>query len=394
MLIDRDGARRASTFLFLYATFLLLSMRPAEASSLAAADVPSVEAPVQRVSEAKELSFANDYLFGHGVAQDLKLSAYWLERAADAGAPDARMRLGYYYEAGIGVSKNMEKAAHWYQLAAHDGVTEAKVNLGLLYFWGTGVPESRGTAAELFREAANKGSGLAAFELGSMYAKGTGIPRDMTAAEQWYEKGSKLHNAQAEYELGLLYFNGVDHKLDVRRAEGLLRSSAASSFVPAMFTLGVLLSRYPDFAKSRGEAVQLLETAASACVWNASEALGILSRDGNGVPQDDKAAYFNFRVATLEGGEAAQQRLQADLQRLSAKLTDDVISTLDAEALDWHQKHSVVLEFVYKDNGRAKYALSALAAPKEGEHALQLLPATPGDRSSHSELETAKAGLK
>ena len=35
--------------------------------------------------------------------------------------------------------------------------------------------------------------------------------------------------------------------------------------------------------------------------------LGILARDGNGVPKDSKAAYYHFRVACLQGGDEAEE---------------------------------------------------------------------------------------
>ena len=357
--------------------FALIVLFPALSQSSWAAtgtNIPDAGTPPYPTTISKEVALANDYLFGHGVAPDPKKSADLLEKAAGAGDPSAQMELGYFYEAGIGVTADMERAAHWYQLAAYVGLPDAKANLGMLYFWGRGVDQDREMAARLFREAADKGSGIATYELGAMYSNGAGVEQDKAAAEQWFLKGAKLHNPQAEYQLSLLYSSGAGHKADLPKSVELLRSSAGSGYVPAMYTLGMLLTRHSELAKTSGEAAQFLQNSASAGVWNSSEVLGILARDGIGMPQDDKAAYLHFRIATLQGGGAVQDRLKIDLQRLTSKLDADQIRTLDAQANDWYQKHTVVLEFIYTSkDSQLTYPNFALAMPKDGEHELQLL---------------------
>ena len=77
-----------------------------------------------------------NYLAGHGVPQDLQRAAFWYEKAAGAGDPQAQLQIGYLYEAGIGVPKDPVRAFHWYQLAAAGGLVSAKVNLGIAYLFG------------------------------------------------------------------------------------------------------------------------------------------------------------------------------------------------------------------------------------------------------------------
>ena len=346
-------------------------------SPIAGADVPELKQPTQPLSIAKEVELANDYLFGHGVAPDAKLSAYWLDRAAKAGDPDAEEEMGYFYEAGIGVAKDLSLAGHWYELAAHGGSVKAKLSLGMLYFWGLGVSRDFEMAAQYFREAAEKGDGMASYELGTMYAEGIGVPRDLDAAERWLAKGAKLRDPQAEYRLGLFYFDTPGHRVDFHKAAGLLRASVASGLVPAMYSLGLLLSLHPELAQSPHEATDVLDAGSSSGLWRASEVLGLLERDGRGVPQDAKSAYFHFRVAALQGGAEAQKALEPDLRLLSARLGSDECAAIDAQAEAWYQKHHLVLQFVYKPkDSRARLPAFALAAPQDGEHVLQLLPET------------------
>ena len=152
-------------------------------------DIPSPGFAPRPHAVDQEIKLAGNYFTGRGVAQDLKLSAYWYEKAAEAGDPEAQTQIGYFYEAGIGVQKDPVRAAHWYQLAAAGGLATAKVNLGTAYMLGVGVPKNQQTASELFHEAARKGSGLAACYIGYMHYFGDGVPQDPAAAEEWFVKG-------------------------------------------------------------------------------------------------------------------------------------------------------------------------------------------------------------
>jgi TPR repeat protein len=109
----------------------------------AAADIPSITVAPEPRSVDQQIKLAGDYLAGRGVAQNSKLAAYWYEKAAGAGDPQAELQIGYFYEAGIGVAKDPARAAHWYQLAASGGLVRAKGNLAVAYLWGTGVPTSK-----------------------------------------------------------------------------------------------------------------------------------------------------------------------------------------------------------------------------------------------------------
>jgi hypothetical protein len=138
----------------------------------------------------------------------------------------------------------------------------------------------------------------------------------------------------------------------------------------------LLLVGNPDLAQSRREATGLLNDAASAGNWRSSMLLGILARDGEGIPLDDSAAYYHFRIAVLQHGDEAAKLLVADLRKLSARLGPDRTRALDAQADAWYQQHHFVLEFVEKSGeGRGGFPRLALGIPENGAHAAQLVPA-------------------
>ncbi len=368
-------SRRRRAFAISLASCCVLFSAPTKIlADPAAADIPSTTVAPEPRNVDQQIKLAGDYLAGHGVAQNLKLAAYWYEKAADAGDPRAELQIGYLYDAGIGVPKDPVRAAHWYQLAASGGLVRAKANLAVAYLWGTGVPTNQKLALKLLNEAAAAGSGLAACYLGDFYAFGIGVPVDQAAAERWYRKGATLHDPLAEFDLGTLLFVGANHTHDLSAAASFFRESAASGYVPAMQSLGLLLVRNPALARSPGEATGLLNQAANAGNWRSSMLLGILARDGNGVPKDSKAAYYHFRVSCLQGGDEAKKLLATDLQLLSARLGSFQSQTIGSEAEQWFSQHHFALAFVDREGEtRDGFPVLALADPGNGEHAVQLM---------------------
>ena len=66
------------------------------------------------------------YHNGNGVPKDEKQSISWLQKAADAGYPDAQFNIGIMYEKGISVPKDEKIAKQWFKKAADQGDKEAK----------------------------------------------------------------------------------------------------------------------------------------------------------------------------------------------------------------------------------------------------------------------------
>jgi TPR repeat protein len=340
-------------------------------------DIPRMQAAADKGVIHDQIALGDAYFIGRGVSQDLKLAAYWYEKAAGSGDPTAQNQIGYLYQVGLGVPADATRAVHWYQLSAAAGSTTAKVNLGVAYFWGIGVTKDPQLAEQLLREAANKGNAIACTYLGDMYYFGVGVPMDKNTAEAWFEKGTKLHNYLAAFRMASILSQPGDHPRDIQRAYSLFRESAAAGFVPAMHSLGLLLVNHPEFGASHEEALSLLTKSANAGTWKSSVVLGALARDGKFVPQDDKAAYFHFRAAVEQGGESAKAMLHNDLQVLSKRIGAAQRNSIDKEAGEWVQKHRIPLQMIYKGaEGATRFPMFALALPPDGAHAGSLVPVT------------------
>jgi uncharacterized protein len=383
-LIENNSRKHAVLSLAAF-SFFVLAASSGFANPLNDVDVPARQAGFEPRTIQEQVQLAGEYLAGRGVAQDSKRAAFWYEKAAGAGDPRAELQIGYLYEAGIGVPRDPMRAFHWYQLAAAGGLVSAKANLGIAYLFGDGVEKNQQAAFTLFREAAQKGSGLAACFLGNIYHFGIGVAQNDAEAERWFLRGAELHNPQAEYVMGSLYFAEANHEHNLNAAATLLRESAQAGYVPAMYQLGLLLERNPDRAKHPGEALALLNDAASAGSWSSSLLLGVLARDGKEVPRDASSAYFQFRVAALEGGDEAEKRLKNDLERLATELGADRTAEINAQAAEWRERHHAALEFVYKaGDDETGFPDSALAAPENGGHTAMLLPAEAGSDAAYA----------
>lgn len=353
-------------------TALVFSTQAAHATGV---DIPQTPMRADRLSTQRQIELAAAYFMGRGVTRDEKRAAYWYEKAAEAGDPEAQKQIGYFYEVGFGVPVDPVRAAHWYQLSATNGLVSAKVNLGVAYLMGIGVRKDSALGERLFHEAVAKGSGLGACYLGEMYFSGTGVKQDQREAEHWYEVGAKLHDPQAEFRLASVLSADPDRAHNLSKIVDNLRRSSDEGYVPAMHALGYLLATRPSLTASPSEMLSLLSKASEAGYWKSSALLGVIATKGAIGPVDLKSAYYDFRLAVLQGGDPASQLLANDLHVLAEKLGHADVAKLDSQAEGYFQQHHDALEFVYKDGENWKrFPAFALATPEVGSYAGKLIP--------------------
>jgi len=341
-------------------------------------DILRIQTGAASGSIEDEIKMGAAYLLGHGVVQDEKVAAYWYEKAANSGDPIAQKQIGYLYEVGVGVSRDPERAVRWFQRSVAGGYVGAKVDLGVAYMWGLGVRKDLDMSVQLFKEAATKGEGLGACYLGDMYRSGNGVEKDDAAAQHWYEVGAKLHDPLSEYRLGVIHSADRSNIPELKKAAQFFRESAESGYVPAMHALGLLLVREPELVQVHDQPVALLKEASEAGSWRASLILGVLYRDGRGVPADRRTAYYEFALSKRQAGGAADTVVATDLQIVGGQLGKAQADAVEAEVSAWYQKHHIPLEFVYKDaeNWR-KFPLFAVEYPESEVHAGRIVTRPP-----------------
>ena len=273
-------------------------------------NVNQLQAKARQGYVAEQIELGEAYLTGKGILRSAADAAYWLEKAAQSGNPEAQNMVGYMYQTGYGVQANAARAMHWYELAAASGSSDAMLNLGVLHMVGLGVAKNPARAAEYFERAVERGNGSGAAYLGTMALEGIGVKQDPAASERWFNKDVKLHDPLSTYDLRHLYSTAADHPHNLEKAAGYLHQAAKMNYVPAMQLLAVVLAQHPQLPGGITEATRLFNAAADGGSWQASVVLAVFARTGTGMPVDNKAAYFHLQVALLQGGAAASDQVR------------------------------------------------------------------------------------
>ena len=152
---------------------------------------------------AVESAIANsevDYELGFKAYQedDLVVAMSSLERAAEAGHPQAQALLGYILDK----AEDNEAAVRYYRMAADQGNAEGAYWLAALYANGEGVPKDYPEAFRWFLVAAEAGYGPAIDVVANAYLNGElGQTRDRAKAKQWLQRGAEFGYEPAKTKL-------------------------------------------------------------------------------------------------------------------------------------------------------------------------------------------------
>ncbi|MGC2638457.1 MAG: SEL1-like repeat protein [Acidobacteriaceae bacterium] len=310
---------------------------------------PTLPGPSAMGTE-QELRLANACLTGKGVAKDPATAAIWFRKAADAGDPTAQNNLGYLYLTGMGVARDEAEAARWFARALAGGSEEGKFNLALLCLKGPDSVRNISMALDLLNQLARKENARAEDSLGVIYLTGEGVPRDPVTAETWFTRSAKHGDAHSQYALGILNSIESGHEHNLSKAADYLRRAAHGGYVRAMYILGLLLVKNSDLSpKYPNEGVEMLTDAADAGEWEASAILGMLARDGRGMPQDPATAFRWFLIEAKQGGAAAEQKARQDIANCRKALTPEQQDRELRSADQWLAQHRDSSVYVFRN---------------------------------------------
>jgi hypothetical protein len=130
-----------------------------------------------------EFALGQMYSRGWGAPRDTVDAMRWMQMANDPvsdGPPTEWARIE-----GYGIEQDQKQAAYWYEKAAEQGHPEAQYNLARLYATGQGVPRDQGQALHWVRAAASQGYAPGQARFGMRYATGNGIVQDHRLAYFW-----------------------------------------------------------------------------------------------------------------------------------------------------------------------------------------------------------------
>jgi TPR repeat protein len=195
---------------------------PAVTKAVAASPAPPPEPPLNAEQAAQAYAQAMRLRRGQGVLRDLVQSAALLERAAQAGLPQAQLALAEAYEYGLGVQANAAKAQ-----ALRKEVARTQPNL-LTAPAPEAQPQSATTPAAASAPSNPRLSAAQAkltYDQAMRLRRGDGVMRDFAQSTTLLQQAADAGLAEAQRALAESYEYGLGVLADSRRAAALRQAA-------------------------------------------------------------------------------------------------------------------------------------------------------------------------
>ncbi|WP_018980726.1 tetratricopeptide repeat protein [Saccharibacter floricola] len=160
------------------------------------------------MSKARDGIVNAQYWYGRMLYEGIGLSAdpvnglKWIEKAAEAGMPEACVAAAQLLVTGaVAGRRDHQKALALYHQAAEQGNVDAFFSLGAMYGGGHDIPTDRSRAFDYFEKAAQRGHGLAQMMVGRYLARGLAGHTDVDQARLWLRRAVKNGAKEAEKDL-------------------------------------------------------------------------------------------------------------------------------------------------------------------------------------------------
>lgn len=163
----------------------------------------------------------------------------------------------------------------------------------------------RALSEALKRVEADSNDAAAMTLIGEIYRQGLNVPEDQKVATEWFERAAERGDINAIFALSNALLDDRSGKRDPERAAALLARAAAAGHPAANYNLALTLlasGREEDLPR----AVASLRIAAQANIPDAQHALGVLAREGKGLPKDEAEAARWMAKASANGYLPAQ----------------------------------------------------------------------------------------
>eukprot|EP00850_Spirogloea_muscicola_P019081 SM000183S03975 [mRNA] locus=s183:167223:170598:+ [translate_table: standard] len=212
-----------------------------------------------------------------------------------------------------------DDAIQFLEYNAAAGSADSLRALGQLYYWGArGLRRDLARAARLLGRAAELGSADAMLSLGEMHARGVGVPRDYAAAARWFRAAADKGHASAHNGLGWLHARGqgVDHNFTKVFGQAVIAVTAAVTAVTAAVTVVFGFEKQPSTCSPSTlrlwcllQAMEEFMMAAGSDDADAQYNIGVMHKNGLGVPRNAEAAFAWFSQAAARAHLAALYQL-------------------------------------------------------------------------------------
>ena len=206
--------------------------------------------------------------------------------------------------------------------AGEAGSADAAYRLGWMYAVGIGTERDGHRAAVWLHRAEQRQSGDAAFMLAVLYSSGMGVAKNEERARSLFLKAALAGNPKAQTRMGHYYAEEGEQQ-DLREAHRWYKAAAAQGRVIAQVELGLMYRDGRGVPKSAEEAFRWFLRAAEAGEPYAQLLVATAYRKGNGVGADEDAAIRWALRGALQG-DASCQYLLGGLLSLKAKIESQI----------------------------------------------------------------------
>jgi uncharacterized protein len=298
---------------------------------------------------------AETYVLREGVVRDTARTLGMLREAAGKGCLRAMLLLGDAYRDPDHKLFSFAEEDHatgmsWYRAAAAHGYAYALQRLGRMY-----MVNDRGVAANYdsvwfyLEPAMANGSARAFYFAGAMVDRKSTWPSvksmdNDSLAVSWHRQGERLGCGDAAYRMGIIYYFGqLGLKKDYSAALALFKKAVVLRAPNANNPIGIMHRDGKGVPADAAIAASYWRTGAMAgdagCQWN----FGWSYDHGKGVPTDKVLAYawYNLALSSEENG-ADRRKLENNLANLRVLLSKTDVSLAESLSSSWRTGQDIV----------------------------------------------------
>ncbi len=236
-------------------------------------------------------------------AASLPMEIDWMQRAADAGFPDAQFEIGLRAIAAKRGPVDPVKARDWYGRAAAQHYAPALCNLATLELQGSGGPIDLPAAERHFDAAATLGLPQGHYGLGEVRRQQNRLGESIPP----YEKAADAGIIEADFWLGCYALELPDQPRDEKRAaKHFIRAAAGGHFIAKIIAADIQ-RRGAGVDPDPQAPARLEPELAKVTDQQMLATIGGLFLDGKLVARDLAKALHYFRLAAAQGHAASQR---------------------------------------------------------------------------------------
>ncbi|MEI2298797.1 tetratricopeptide repeat protein [Ensifer sp. MJa1] len=253
---------------------------------------------------------------GRGTQQDVEGGLATIKSIADTGDPEALTFLGDAFSGAISapVASNPEEALGYYQRAADAGASHAMVRLGEMTAHGLGTPRDVEAGRSIVRRIADSGNAAALISLGDLLREPQSGNVDGVGAVAAYERAAGLDETEALVRLGDFYSDGNTVAVDLPKALDYYRQAAEKGSAIGAVRAGAMIARGHGTTQDVETGRAMVKKATESGEGEAYVVMGDLLTRGDAGKPDVSAAIKQYDEAASLGWTQGLIRL-GDLYR-------------------------------------------------------------------------------